>query len=52
MQMDIVNQRKDDRGNQVPKPPSYKISFHVKSNDSSTLDTTSDVETFVADMLI
>jgi hypothetical protein len=33
-QTEIVNQRNDDRGVHVANPPSYKISFHVNSNDS------------------
>jgi hypothetical protein len=31
----MVNQRMDERVVNVAEPPSYKISFQVKSNDSS-----------------
>jgi hypothetical protein len=38
IQTQIVNQRNDDRGIHVAKPPSYNISFHVNSNNSSSTD--------------
>ena len=35
-QMEIVNHRNDDRGVHVARPPSYRISFQVNSNCSSS----------------
>lgn len=35
-QMQIVNQRNDERGIHAANPPSYRISFHVNSNNFSS----------------